>query len=538
MSLFALLKTQWTVMGLDAPAFIWLAALTLVLWAALQLVRLWRIVSCEIRMQCRVLDQLATLAEESGSGTERSGCSPGVYAAVERIFAECRVFWPLWQRFADQILVRYDAAGQPRVWSAESAACTFNVSTMVEPRLNQHFFAAVPGMLTSMGLLCTFVAILVSLLEVRLVNEQFQGLDTLLGGLSGKFLSSITALGVATIFLASERCLLHRLHTGVHALSTRLDELILRLPMAVLLNDLQGNLREHLRAMPTAVERLEQAITGALERSGETVATALGRLQPPETSSLSQALAPLAQLLEGMQTEWRLSQHTLGEVLTLTRTAALEHMAASQAQAGEVATALQSVMGEMHLTAGLSTQQIAAALTAVVHDLSTQVSTLGQQMTKMVLDSAGQASGAASAVLERADGWAARSAAQLAQLLEQHQGQLESRQAMQVAFDTTLREFKETLGQYMTVTVHVRQIAAAAADITRAMKEAGSSVERTASLAALQAERLTESVRQQGEMQQHMAQGVRQSQQATRIMQEILTRLEQQVQHTYAGVAR
>ena len=61
-------------------------------------------------------------------------------------------------------------------------------------------------------------------------------------------------------------------------------------------------------------------------------------------------------------------------------------------------------------------------------------------------------------MIDKADGWSTQSAAQLTQLLERHQGHLNRGQEMQTAFDAGLGQFKEVLGQYHTVTGHVRQI--------------------------------------------------------------------------------
>src|SRR4030095_2074165 len=121
-----------------------------------------------------------------------------------------------------------------------------------------------------------------------------------------------------------------------------------------------------------------------------------------------------------------------------------EQMTLSKTQIENFTAGLQNFMGQMHEATGLSVQQMAAALTTVVHDLSTKVAELGQQMTQMVVDSAGQAAGAAQAVIDKADGWSSQSAAQLAQLLERHQGQLHRSREMQTAFDTSLGQFKRS----------------------------------------------------------------------------------------------
>lgn len=561
MPLLAVLKVKWTVMGLEAPQFIWLAVLGLLGATLWQAVRLWRAVARERSMQHRILQQLEALPAVPDSG-RRTGLPAAISAAIERIFTEHQALVPVWQRFADQLLVRHDAAGQARLWSTESAASLWHVTALTEPRLNHHFFAAVPGIVTSLGLLCTFVAILVSLLDVRLVNGQFQGLDTLLSGLSGKFLSSIAALCAATVFLVLERWLLHRLAIGVHALSTQLDRLIPRLPLAVMLSDMQRDMQDHVGGTRAAVERLVQVterqvpeplvqtlnpflqrLEGVLgevvERTASQLRDGLSASTQEDMARVSSAFETMVRRLESMQAELHQTHTALGEAVTCTSDAVQEQRAVSHAHLAEVTTTLQDVLGHMHAATGLSVQQMTTTLTAVVQEVSTQVQALGQQMTQSVAASAGHTVGAAQAVIARADHWSERSAAHLAQLLEQQQGQLESRQAMQAAFDTTLQQFKEILGQYATVTVHVRQIAAAAADITKAIKDTGSTVERTASMAALQAERFTDTVRRQEEMQQHIAQSVRQYQQvfsqATQATQQLLAQMEQHT-HQYSAL--
>ena len=116
---------------------------------------------------------------------------------------------------------------------------------MLEARLNRNFFTALPGMVTGFGLLCTFVAILIALLDVQLgANNQFTGLDKLVGGLSGKFLSSIAALLAATIFLCGEKWLFHSLTKSLHNLISALDALVPRLTPAHLLTNVERHMEE------------------------------------------------------------------------------------------------------------------------------------------------------------------------------------------------------------------------------------------------------------------------------------------------------
>jgi chromosome segregation ATPase len=229
-------------------------------------------------------------------------------------------------------------------------------------------------------------------------------------------------------------------------------------------------------------------------------------------------------------------QQAFGDLMTVARQATAEQMALGKNQVEDVTAALQGFMGQMHQATGLSMDQMAAALTTVVHDLSTKVTELGQQMTQLVVHSAGEAAGAARAVIDKADGWSARSAAQLMQLLEQQQGQVTRTQAVQAAFDATLGQFKEALTQHASVTSQLHQVAVAAASISKTINATGATVERTASMAALQAERFTDTVRRQEDIQNRVAQSMQQYQQvfsqATQASSDLLIQMERHL-HRY-----
>lgn len=85
----------------------------------------------------------------------------------------------------------------------------FTEDDLVLSLYHASFYQAVPSVLTALGLLATFVAILQGLSGVT-YNEAdalhpVGGIDALINGLSGKFLSSILALILSVIFTLIER---------------------------------------------------------------------------------------------------------------------------------------------------------------------------------------------------------------------------------------------------------------------------------------------------------------------------------------------
>jgi len=76
-------------------------------------------------------------------------------------------------------------------------------------------FGAYPGLLTAFGLMLTFLAILLALMNVHFnkgnASEPVSGMEQLINGLSGKFLSSIIALVLSILFTITERFSVRRI---------------------------------------------------------------------------------------------------------------------------------------------------------------------------------------------------------------------------------------------------------------------------------------------------------------------------------------
>src|SRR5215470_11751180 len=176
----------------QAPIWIWLAAIVLFLVPIISLRKLLSFVQGEQRLYQRIARDLRAIKSKY-SFDLRNGLPLVGYEEIGQCF-ETTPLAPFWDIFAAQFVKRYDDTGTDRFWSPQSAATVFNETSMLESRLNRNVYTAIPGIVTGFGLLCTFIAILDALLEVKLANKQFTGLDKLVSGLSGKFLSSIAAL--------------------------------------------------------------------------------------------------------------------------------------------------------------------------------------------------------------------------------------------------------------------------------------------------------------------------------------------------------
>jgi hypothetical protein len=276
----------------EAPLFIWIAAiglfavtLSVLLWLVYRILR-------ERRLHQRITRGLRAIKSEYGSDL-RHGLPQAAYEAIGRLF-EATPFTPFWHSFDTQLVVRRDATGIDRFWTSASAEAVFNEEAALEPRVNRNFITAVPGMVTGFGLLYTFVAILFALRDVHLVDKKFTGLDKLVSGLSGKFLSSIAALLAATIFLPCEKWLLHNLMKSLRDLAAALDALVPHLTPAHLLDEI----RSYMEEQSTAFKHFNSDLSTKLKQGVE---EGMG----PTRDRLVGAVEELNQLLRATQANHR-----------------------------------------------------------------------------------------------------------------------------------------------------------------------------------------------------------------------------------------
>lgn len=114
-----------------------------------------------------------------------------------------------WRRLDDHIEMYTGPDEAEHYFLTEPAREVMPYDTVVGENYYGSFFGLVPGVLTGAGLTLTFMAILLALYDVHYdkantVNP-ITGIDALINGLSGKFLSSIVALLLSIMFTFIER---------------------------------------------------------------------------------------------------------------------------------------------------------------------------------------------------------------------------------------------------------------------------------------------------------------------------------------------
>src|SRR5262245_15113845 len=170
-----LLKARWVFYGLEAPKISWAVAIGLVLFMVGYLCRIYfwvfRPLGKQIK-QCRhKLADLKNSVQPSNLGLEAQ-----TFDEIRQIFDQNEILKPFWQGFSKR-LIRRSTERSDYFWTIESAGEAFSESALIGSRLNLSFCQSLPSIITGIGLLFTFIAILIALLDVRLNNTRVEGID-------------------------------------------------------------------------------------------------------------------------------------------------------------------------------------------------------------------------------------------------------------------------------------------------------------------------------------------------------------------------
>lgn len=162
---------------------------------------------------------------------------------------------------------------EPTVHSQRSASEFFSFESLCAAHLNVRFYRQLPAFMTGMGLMFTFLAILIGLSKLHANGSEIDGIQGLINGLSGKFVTSIVGLACANAFTLLEHSFWHRLDNRHGECISLLDEMF---PQRATDQHSQGgpspNGSPVAIATPIRSDTAHQLVEAVQQRLGSTVA--------------------------------------------------------------------------------------------------------------------------------------------------------------------------------------------------------------------------------------------------------------------------
>lgn len=431
-----LLKIQWELLGLKAPAFSWIVSACLLVYAIY--------VYGTHLMASRNRQWLLSLAEErlaslrdGAPGRPGEGVTRSFYEAISSVFDDLPLLSAAWSAVASCVVVT-DKDRTEKFWVSEDISGLVTGATAVDSRP----YRTAPTVISGIGLLATFLAILVALMDVRLAQNRVQGLDLLVQGLSGKFLSSVVAIGCATMLIHAEKGLYRPCTEGLARLTMALKSLLPRLVPAQIMSDLRTEmaaqarmfgafdvdlkgavkegLGESVRGALAALERMaslqdelnkfireneaekQQAMTdqlkAALSEFGQSLGDSLDKMATKfdealalnthaQFKEISESLSSAATVLQQVNDQLGTNHYVLIDLLELARATTGQELEARQAQAehlaaivGDLMTKLQEKTADEMTARQVQTEQLAETVNQLMSNLQEKTA---ESMTSM-----------------------------------------------------------------------------------------------------------------------------------------------------------
>ncbi len=153
---------------------------------------------------------------------------------VLNVFEDEKVLKGIWREFAKTLHIQQQFVdGEMKisaVYSTVTADAYFNPESVFEGRVNSEFFKHLPGILTGLGIIGTFVGLIFGLHSFASIDlgqpaKTQEGLQKLMGAVSGAFIVSATAIIAAMLATFVEKLFIKKLTALVKELVQVIDAL-------------------------------------------------------------------------------------------------------------------------------------------------------------------------------------------------------------------------------------------------------------------------------------------------------------------------
>ena len=177
----------------------------------------------------------------------------------------------LWKEF-DESLV---CAGE-HLYNTLDASHFFNHYSLARGLTDNRLLAAVPGLLTAIGVIGTFAGLQIGLGEIRDagfgsvdsgVDEIKAGIGGMIAGAAIAFMTSVWGIGSSVVFNFVEKILERSIRASISTLQNEIDSLYQRLTAEKSLADIEGHNRESREIMQTLAEKIGEKMQEALIES-------------------------------------------------------------------------------------------------------------------------------------------------------------------------------------------------------------------------------------------------------------------------------
>ena len=415
---------------------------------------------------------------------------------LRALMARDKVLSEPWSEFEETLLVDTSNATVGAIFNTRQAEEYFSEEALIAPRVNTRFYSALPGILTSIGLLLTFIAILIGLSHIKPdASGKLTGVEDLVYSLSGKFISSICALLLATLFTFLDKRLTKSLHRSYQSFISTLNRRFARMPSEHLLRDIRHDIGQQSRAFlqfgTDLSGHLKESFREGMDPLVQRVAAALEELAKQKQESLTESLSSVigefkSSLMGSTNNEFKLLADSIGKTATLLqemnqnnqvtqqRTAEMisnfDELLSKQSNSGQeqltrLVQTMESIMDKLRTQAEQSSSaldtSVESLLTKLTETTTTQMTEQARRTEEMSISLRGlieqvkESSVASSSsiqstvtsVLDQTSSWSSQTSEKVIQILDQQSRNAQTIEGAKEALEVSLSTFKSAVEQ-------------------------------------------------------------------------------------------
>jgi len=200
----------------------------------------------------------------------------------------------LWKEF-DETLIEIHKNGKTKLFNTFDADHFFNSSTLAKGVTDNRLVAAVPGFLTAIGVIGTFVGLQIGLSEMNIssdvsVDEMKAGVSAVIGGAKVAFMTSVWGVFLSVLFNFIEKSAEQNIRRRIHSLQDTIDEIFPRLSPESQLQIISDNSEESRESLQGLAEqigvKMQESMLTATRGISEALETTLTEIMAPAINKL------------------------------------------------------------------------------------------------------------------------------------------------------------------------------------------------------------------------------------------------------------
>lgn len=200
----------------------------------------------------------------------------------------------IWKEF-DETLIEVKAIGNVHLHNTFDASHFFNTHTLAKGVTDNRLIAAVPGFLTAVGVIGTFVGLQIGLSEMNIssevsVEEMKAGVSAVIGGAKVAFMTSVWGVLLSVLFNFIEKSLEQSIRKKISLLQDKIDDIFPRLSPESQLQVIANNSiesRESLQGLAEQIGiKMQESMLTATRGISEALETTLNEIMAPAINKL------------------------------------------------------------------------------------------------------------------------------------------------------------------------------------------------------------------------------------------------------------